>query len=134
MKKYRVKPDSNVNLKDLDPDDRSEFQGDKQAADVEVEKLTDELDGLQERLYAESTRAVLFVIQAMDTGGKDGVLRRVAAGTLWLLYTGGEIFARPDFLQMYTYAKQKGLLVTLFTTPSQMRKTIARRLTEAGRA
>jgi len=37
------------------------------------------------------------------------------AGCLWLLYTGGEIFARPDFLDIYTYAKQKGLLITLFT-------------------
>jgi radical SAM protein with 4Fe4S-binding SPASM domain len=37
------------------------------------------------------------------------------AGCLWLLYTGGEIFARRDFLDIYTYAKQKGLLITLFT-------------------
>src|ERR1019366_5906546 len=28
------------------------------------------------------------------------------AGTLWLLLTGGEIFARPDFLDIYTYAKK----------------------------
>src|SRR2546425_6139413 len=33
------------------------------------------------------------------------------AGCLWLLYTGGEIFARKDFLDIYTYAKQKGLLL-----------------------
>jgi len=38
------------------------------------------------------------------------------AGCLWLLYTGGEIFARTDFLDIYTYAKKKGLLVTLFTS------------------
>ena len=37
------------------------------------------------------------------------------AGCFWLLYTGGEIFARPDFLDIYTYAKRKGLLITLFT-------------------
>src|SRR2546426_11810975 len=37
------------------------------------------------------------------------------AGGLWLLYTGGEIFARKDFLDIYTYAKQKGLLIGLFT-------------------
>jgi len=37
------------------------------------------------------------------------------AGCLWLLYTGGEIFLRKDFLDIYTYAKQKGLLITLFT-------------------
>jgi len=32
---------------------------------------------LQEKLYAEHKRAVLFVIQAMDTGGKDGTIRKV---------------------------------------------------------
>ena len=36
-------------------------------------------------------------------------------GCLWLLYTGGEIFARKDFLEIYTYAKRKGFLITLFT-------------------
>src|SRR3989440_11689941 len=36
-------------------------------------------------------------------------------GTFWLLYTGGEIFARKDFLEIYTYAKKKGFLITLFT-------------------
>src|SRR5437867_3647094 len=37
------------------------------------------------------------------------------AGCLWLLYTGGEIFARPDFLDIYTHAKRAGFLITLFT-------------------
>jgi radical SAM protein with 4Fe4S-binding SPASM domain len=36
-------------------------------------------------------------------------------GCLWLLYTGGEIFARKDFLDIYTYAKKSGLIITLFT-------------------
>jgi radical SAM protein with 4Fe4S-binding SPASM domain len=38
------------------------------------------------------------------------------AGCLWLLYTGGEIFLRPDFLDLYGYAKRRGFLVTLFTS------------------
>ncbi len=37
------------------------------------------------------------------------------AGTLWVLLTGGEIFARADFLEIYRYAKLKGFLLTLFT-------------------
>jgi len=36
-------------------------------------------------------------------------------GVIWLLFTGGEIFARKDFLEIYTFAKQKGFLITLFT-------------------
>jgi radical SAM protein with 4Fe4S-binding SPASM domain len=47
------------------------------------------------------------------------------AGCLWLLYTGGEIFARKDFLDIYAYAKQKGLLVTLFTNGALITPKIA---------
>ena len=37
-------------------------------------------------------------------------------GTLWLLFTGGEIFARRDFLEIYTYAKRKGFLLLSIPT------------------
>ncbi len=37
------------------------------------------------------------------------------AGCLWFLITGGEPLVRDDFLDIYTYAKKKGLIVTLFT-------------------
>ncbi len=37
------------------------------------------------------------------------------AGCLWLLITGGEPLLRPDFLDIYMYAKKKGFLITLFT-------------------
>lgn len=36
-------------------------------------------------------------------------------GCLWLLYTGGEIFARKDFFPIYDHAHDRGMLVTLFT-------------------
>jgi radical SAM protein with 4Fe4S-binding SPASM domain len=47
------------------------------------------------------------------------------AGCLWLLFTGGEIFARKDFLKIYTYAKKKGLIVTLFTNGTLIDKDVA---------
>lgn len=53
----------------------------------------------------------------------------VQAGCLWLLYTGGEVFARPDFLDIYTYAKQQGLLITLFTNGTLITPDIADALT-----
>lgn len=77
MNKYRVKPDTEIDLKEMDPDDKSEFDGDKDDAKRELKELTDEMDALQERLYAESKQAVLFVLQAMDSGGKDGTVRSV---------------------------------------------------------
>lgn len=47
------------------------------------------------------------------------------AGCLWLLFTGGEIFARPDFLDIYTYAKRKGFLITLFTNGTLVTERVA---------
>src|SRR3989304_3808488 len=47
------------------------------------------------------------------------------AGCLWLLYTGGEIFARKAFLDIYTYARQKGLFITLFTNGTLITPKIA---------
>jgi len=47
------------------------------------------------------------------------------AGCLWLLYTGGEIFLRKDFLDIYTYAKKKGLLITLFTNGTLLTPELA---------
>jgi radical SAM protein with 4Fe4S-binding SPASM domain len=46
-------------------------------------------------------------------------------GVIWLLFTGGEIFARKDFLEIYTYAKQKGFLITLFTNGILINEKIA---------
>jgi radical SAM protein with 4Fe4S-binding SPASM domain len=52
------------------------------------------------------------------------------AGTLWLLFTGGEIFARRDFLDIYTYAKKKGFLITLYTNGTLINERIADYLCE----
>ena len=54
----------------------------------------------------------------------------VEMGCFWLLYTGGEIFARKDFLEIYTYAKQKGFLITLFTNGTIINEAIADYLVE----
>ena len=53
-----------------------------------------------------------------------------ALGCLWVLFTGGEIFARKDFLDIYTYAKHKGLLITLFTNGTLITPEIADYLVE----
>jgi radical SAM protein with 4Fe4S-binding SPASM domain len=49
----------------------------------------------------------------------------VDEGCLWLLLTGGEPFLRPDFFDIYTYAKQKGLLVTIFSNGTLITPPIA---------
>ena len=50
-------------------------------------------------------------------------------GCLWLLYTGGEIFARADFLEIYEYAHGKGFLITLFTNGTLITERVANFLT-----
>ena len=52
------------------------------------------------------------------------------AGCIWLLFTGGEIFARKDFLDIYSYAKQKGLILILFTNGTLITPKIADYLVE----
>lgn len=51
-------------------------------------------------------------------------------GVLWVLFTGGEIFARKDFLEIYTHAKSKGFLITLFTNGILINEKIADYLRE----
>lgn len=50
---------------------------DKKETKEKTAKLIDELDELQNLLYAESKHSVLVVIQGMDASGKDGVIRNV---------------------------------------------------------
>lgn len=80
MEKYRVKPQSKVDLSKWDPDEKSEFEGGKKDAAKVLDKLTDQLEELQELLYAEGKHKLLIVLQATDTGGKDGTIRHVFDG------------------------------------------------------
>ena len=48
------------------------------------------------------------------------------AGCLFLLITGGEPLLRPDFASLYVRAKEKGLLVTVFTNAVLVDERIAR--------
>lgn len=80
MDKYRIRPGKKIKLKDWDPDDKSEFDEDKEDGTKEVLRLNDELEHLQELLYAEKKNKLLIVLQAMDAGGKDGTIRHVFDG------------------------------------------------------
>ncbi|MDP2996854.1 MAG: radical SAM protein [Bryobacterales bacterium] len=57
-------------------------------------------------------------------------LAREAAvnGMLFLLLTGGEVFLRPDFLDIYEQVRTLGLNLTLFTNATLVTKEIADRL------
>ena len=74
--RFRVKPGSEVDLSKHDPDECGGL-GSKDKALGRLEKDHSRLADLQELLYAEGRRALLVVLQAMDTGGKDGTIRHV---------------------------------------------------------
>lgn len=60
-----------------------------------------------------------------------GILDQIVdEGCLWLLLTGGEPLLRSDFLDIYTHAKRKGLLVNLFTNGTLVTPRIADYLAE----
>ena len=56
------------------------FGWDKDEAKAQLTDEVAELNELQMMLFAEHKRSVLVVLQAMDAGGKDGVLREVLVG------------------------------------------------------
>lgn len=80
MKDYRVKTGSRVSLEEWPADDHEAYDGDKDDAKKEVKQLTNQLEELQELLYAEHRQKVLVVLQGMDTSGKDSTIRRVFEG------------------------------------------------------
>jgi PPK2 family polyphosphate:nucleotide phosphotransferase len=75
----RVAPGQPLRLADIDPDNSKPFK-DKEHAKKRVEELLEQLSDLQENLYAEHRQSLLLVFQAIDTGGKDGAIRKLLTG------------------------------------------------------
>lgn len=62
----------------------------------------------------------------MTTAQVKYVLEQVAgAGCLFLILTGGEILARPDFAEIYQHARRQGLVIGLFTNATMITPAIA---------
>ncbi|WP_447600302.1 polyphosphate kinase 2 family protein [Nitrospira sp. Nam80] len=83
MDQYRIKPGRRVKLGAFDPNDTGSCKKNehgKHKAKARTEKLAVRLGELQERLYAGRQRALLIVLQGMDTSGKDGTIKHVMSG------------------------------------------------------
>lgn len=74
-----VEPGSKVHLRKVDPDETSPYKSEDQTLERLVE-LKAEMEEWQERLYAEGRQSLLIVLQAMDTGGKDGAIKHLLTG------------------------------------------------------
>jgi PPK2 family polyphosphate:nucleotide phosphotransferase len=77
--RYRVEPGTRLRLADVDPDESERYRRKKDVA-KELDRQRARIADLQARLYAEHGRSLLIVLQAMDTGGKDGTIKGVFRG------------------------------------------------------
>lgn len=73
--RFRIAPGERVHLKDIDPNYKS--NDDKKEALKKIAKLRDKMGDLQQHLFAERKRSLLVCLQALDAGGKDGVIKHV---------------------------------------------------------
>ena len=78
LQRYWVKPGSKVDLAKIDPGEKVLFNGaDKSEFEVQFRELQDQLQEQQKMLFAQNQHRILVVMQAMDTGGKDGCIKHV---------------------------------------------------------
>ena len=104
--RWRVEPGTRIRLADIDPDESEHYQRKKDVAD-ELKHHRDRIADLQARLYGEHRRSLLIVLQAMDTGGKDGTIKGVFAGVnpqgcqVWSFKAPSNEEASHDFLWRY---------------------------------
>jgi PPK2 family polyphosphate:nucleotide phosphotransferase len=92
--RFRIEPGTRAHLDRRDPGDLKYFS-DRKAAEKQSVKDGEAIDGLQDRLYAEGRRALLVVLQGIDTAGKDGTIKHVfkETGALGVVVTA---FRKPS--------------------------------------
>jgi PPK2 family polyphosphate:nucleotide phosphotransferase len=78
--RWRVKPGHPVDLGALRPDSTEGAPGGRPETEAAIPALHEELADLQDRLWAEASRSLLVVLQALDAGGKDGTIKHVFRG------------------------------------------------------
>ena len=117
--RYRVHPGEKIELADIDPDTCEDYKN-KKDVEVELEYQRDRLSQLQERLYAENKRSLLIVLQAMDTGGKDGTIKHVFQGVnpqgcrVWSFKTPSNEESNHDFLWRYHQRTPQRGMISIF--------------------
>jgi PPK2 family polyphosphate:nucleotide phosphotransferase len=78
-KKFIVEPGAKVRLDEIDPAATGPHGSHEQAM-PEITKHVARMDQLQSLLYADGDQSLLVVLQALDAGGKDGVVRHLFSG------------------------------------------------------
>ncbi len=76
---YLLKPGHKVKLSSFSTHDHDGF-ADKDAGEIAIVRHREQLADLQQVFYASQSKALLIVLQGMDTAGKDGVIRHIFSG------------------------------------------------------
>jgi PPK2 family polyphosphate:nucleotide phosphotransferase len=84
-RRHEVRDGERFRLADHDPDDTGPFESDdrREAKEDAREMLEDSvrvLREMQDMLYAQDSRSMLLVLQAMDAAGKDGAIKHAMSG------------------------------------------------------
>ena len=74
-----AKPNHKIKLADLDARTTGDYD-DKDAGKKHAKELVKRIAKLQRALFAERKQSLLIVLQATDTGGKDGTIRHLLTG------------------------------------------------------
>jgi PPK2 family polyphosphate:nucleotide phosphotransferase len=78
--KFRVKPGHRVKLRDFDTAWQPKRNPSPSEIDDSMNRNLERLTAAQARLWASENYALLIVLQAMDTAGKDGLIKHVMSG------------------------------------------------------
>ena len=78
VNEFQVKGDEKFNLKNY----TTEYKGKitKEEGEILLQKEKEKLYELQEKLYADGSKSLLVVLQAMDAAGKDSLIKHVFGG------------------------------------------------------
>jgi PPK2 family polyphosphate:nucleotide phosphotransferase len=116
---YRVAPGQTVTLEDWDPDETGSISN-----KAEGERLLKidrkRIIALQERLFAEAGQSLLIILQATDTGGKDGTIKHVFRGVnlhgcqVRSFKVPNDVERKHDFLWRYHQHTPRHGYITIF--------------------
>jgi len=117
--RYRVAPGATDILARIDPDASEHYTGKKEVK-KELKKQRKRIEELQARLYGAREQSLLIVLQALDTGGKDGTIRGVFQGVnpqgcqVWSFKAPSAEELEHDFLWRYHSKTPPRGMITIF--------------------
>ncbi|HVA68281.1 MAG TPA: polyphosphate kinase 2 family protein [Candidatus Binataceae bacterium] len=76
-KKFVVEPGAKVKLGKIDPEFKDKHDESHHTASSKIQKHVERMAKAQYLLYADASQSLLVVLQALDAGGKDGVVHHV---------------------------------------------------------